>query len=396
MTYNPKKQFGQSEPRYVATVLDYFDEFECHFGYELNNTSERLRTAQTAEIPFIIRDATSIENRGYWHLVSVPGVTATTEQMRVIRRASEVNRLLHRVELERAEHYEKGWARFLLYPPPSKDLEISAYSEQLKWLCNDAILSRDLTIKMVDLNDRVLEIEREVSVTKLDRHAKRRFGSAALRSITWAISVSFLFSLIFFVILSLPDLVSENQMPEELNRWSLDNNAYKDAILRITMDENIDKGSLQKSSHPNTPTLIGNKQYKFIKEFAADQLFFSIFIVIFGALLGRTVAFLWFYRQTVTSEEQYYRALEEIPHFLGPIRDIIVAVVIYLIAANDIVKFDLQLSTSIVLSEADKPIARRKELVSGFVLGFLVGLALPLVVDRLMGTSKGLFSPRDG
>ena len=247
----------------------------------------RLRTAYDASVPYIMVEDNAATSD--WHLVSVPSVRASNEQMQVIRRASEVNRLLSRVERRGAlggDSIVANTRRAVrqLTPGvsggPSED-EIADqhdahdFRNQLKWLCQDAILSRGLEVKMVDLKNQVKEIEREISVQVLDPFAKRKFSEAAFKSVVVAMTLIGLYLTISLFLSS----YLQTSAPLIAARAA----AGPDEAVRTFF--------------ANFSTIM----HTYASSISSTQLIISIGLVSGGALLGRMVAFLWFYRQMRTS-----------------------------------------------------------------------------------------------
>ena len=87
--------------------------------------------------------------------------------------------------------------------------------------------------------------------------------------------------------------------------------------------------------------------------------------------------------------------MREIPHWLGPFRDMVVAVVIFLIMKYEIIQFSMQIK-GFKPSDSVTSISPEELMIREFILGFMVGLVLPLVVDRLIGSSQGMLAQQHG
>lgn len=195
--------------------------------------------------------------------------------------------------------------------------------------------SADVPVKLKDLGVQTKEIEREIALKVLIPDARNRLMRAARNSII-AFALVFTFGVLPFL--------------------------YPDLQARISL-----------------PPLV-----------------FSLVLVASGVLLGRFVTFLAMHRSQVTDESEYYVTLNEIPSGLGPIRDIAVAGVVFLILNYEIVTLNVGLpipAASGAAAQAEQSVfANGARNAAIFVLGFLTGLIIPAVVDRLRKTASQLFA----
>ncbi|WP_299845133.1 hypothetical protein [uncultured Roseovarius sp.] len=116
---------------------------------------------------------------------------------------------------------------------------------------------------------------------------------------------------------------------------------------------------------------------------------FNLGLIAIGVLLGRFVVFMSMLRTIVSGEKDYYVVVREIPTGLGPLRDIVVASVLFLILKYKIVSVGFA-DVTIGTAAASSGVLGSAENAKIFVLGFLVGLVIPLVVDRMLRTSRDL------
>lgn len=108
-----------------------------------------------------------------------------------------------------------------------------------------------------------------------------------------------------------------------------------------------------------------------------------------GAMAGRFVSFMALYRNHVQSEADYNLRLKELPHRLGPWRDAAVAVAVHLTAAGGYVSLGFFSEGESGFQSADFAATW----TGALLLGFLVGLVLPLVVDRMVFGAARIFGP---
>lgn len=109
-------------------------------------------------------------------------------------------------------------------------------------------------------------------------------------------------------------------------------------------------------------------------------------ITAISAMVGRFVSFLALYRDNVTSVADYDEQTKEIPHHLGPIRDALVAVFVFVV-------FHFKVLSISIGEGVDEAVFAT--VPSCIVMGTLVGLVLPLVVDRMIFSARNFAQRRD-